>query len=820
MSFVALGSLRNEEQSAGRLSRTGVGAPTILPIPVPPGVRAVVLAGSDTAAIPGFLVVQPAGGFWESLRIACSRSVSGLAIAGQPFEKTFLKRSEAVGNSFGLALVFHALALAGVLYLPQYLPADSPGPVAYAAEQPEVLYYYRMPPVVRLEKQVPQIAPPGQAGRPGEGVRAEETPTKGSTATLGDLTVISKPLQPDNHHQTIIQPQSPPDMRITEDIKLPNMIIGNLSAPQAPLTFSARDMPKPVQTDRQIAAANAPSIADPTRGNGLPVAGNEPVVAKPQLPIEPLKPNQLARGNSGPSSSSAPNVADSARSSLAFSAGDPAIAKPQLPMGMQKPVQQARGNSGQTSTAAAPNLTDSTRSDPTALMATNEPIVAKPALPIAMQRPQVRGGGQGAPGVQGGAPAAPTVAEATSGAQLSNFGGSGSGPTAPLQQMTAMQKPNQPGRGGNGQGSQAGQGGLAAVPSVAEPARGAGTPNFSGTGGNGPAVPLPQVPGLQRPVQQARAGSGATGGQGSQQADGAPTLSDAKGLMVIGVDPSPAGSQIVVPPGNRWGDFTIAPASGAGSPGGAAVGGSTAAGTTGQRGSGGDRSVGVGPGGTGGGGGSTSVSFGPISVKGTLPATSGEPLILTGSVAAQMVYPLPISVVSKLRPNRMVVSAGSIGGGGLNVYGALACGKIYTIFLPMPGSSWTMQYCQKSTEAAPEKAQTQTKVIQLAAPLVPPDPNEDGRFDFKRLPVPAGTTQNKMIVLKGTLNEEGNVENLQVYQGVLPEMDQAAQLAFGRWKFKPAVQSNKPVSVEILVGIPAQLAPAAADSASQPTSSR
>jgi len=142
---------------------------------------------------------------------------------------------------------------------------------------------------------------------------------------------------PDNRHQTIIQPQSPPDMRITEDIKLPNVIIGNLSAPQAPLTFAARDMPKPVQTNRQIAAANAPSISDPTQGNGLPVTASEPVIAKPQPPIEPLKPNQLARGNSGPGSTAAPNVADAARSSLAFTAGDPSVAKPQLPMGMQKP---------------------------------------------------------------------------------------------------------------------------------------------------------------------------------------------------------------------------------------------------------------------------------------------------------------------------------------------------------------------------------------------------------------------------------------------------------------------------------------------------
>jgi TonB family protein len=790
-------------------NRPGVGAPTILPIPpAPPEASAVALAASETAPIPGFLFEKtPGSGFWESVRVACSRSGSVPLALAVPLERAFLKKSGASSKSFGLALVLESLAIAGILYLPQYLPVDRPEPVAFAAEPPEVIYYEV--PVAHTQTQVPQIAPPGDAGRPGEGAKPEETPTKGSTASLGDLTVVSKPLQPDNHHQTIIQPLSPPDLRITQDVKLPNVIMGNLSAPRSLLTFSAQNMPKPVQGDRQVAAASAPSIADPTRNNALPGTASEPAIAKPQLPIEPLKPNQLARGNGGPGAAApTPSLAEPTRGNgLPLTAGDPTIAKPQLPMGIAKPVQQARGNGAQNS-AAAPSLADPTRGDDSVLIAANEPTVAKPALPVAIQRPIQQGragGGQNGSNGAGG-PAAPTVAEAASAGGLSNFGGGGTGPAAP--QVPGLPRPIQQSRGGNGQGSQGGQGGLAAAPSMTEPARGVGTPNFGGAG-NGPAAPLPQIPGLQRPVQQARAGNGVGGGQASQGADGAPVLSDANGLMIIGVDPSPAGSQIAVPPGNRWGDFTIAPARGPGSPGGTTSGGSTQAGTTGQNGSGGDRSVGVGVGGTGGGGGPSSASLGPISVKGTLPGSSGEPLLLTGSVAAEMVFPLPISVVSKLRPNRMVVSAGSIGGGGLSVYGALACSKIYTIFLPMPGSSWTMQFCQKSADPAGDKAQAQTKVIQLSAPIVPPDPNEDGRFDFKRVPVPAEKTQNKMIVLKGTLDEQGSVQNLQVYQGVQPEMDQAAQIAFSRWKFKPAMQSNKAVSVEILVGIPAQIAPPA-----------
>jgi hypothetical protein len=46
------------------------------------------------------------------------------------------------------------------------------------------------------------------------------------------------------------------------------------------------------------------------------------------------------------------------------------------------------------------------------------------------------------------------------------------------------------------------------------------------------------------------------------------------------------------------------------------------------------------------------------------------------------------------------------------------------------------------------------------------------------------------------------VDGLQVYQGLLPEMDEAARTALARWKFTPAMRGGKPLAVEILVGIP------------------
>ena len=85
-----------------------------------------------------------------------------------------------------------------------------------------------------------------------------------------------------------------------------------------------------------------------------------------------------------------------------------------------------------------------------------------------------------------------------------------------------------------------------------------------------------------------------------------------------------------------------------------------------------------------------------------------------------------------------------------------------------------------------------------------PDPDLESRFDFKRLSVPPGKGR-QLIVLKGTLREDGTVDGLEVYQGIVPQMDEAARLAFSRWKFKPAMRAGKPVALELLVGIPPEL---------------
>lgn len=303
-----------------------------------------------------------------------------------------------------------------------------------------------------------------------------------------------------------------------------------------------------------------------------------------------------------------------------------------------------------------------------------------------------------------------------------------------------------------------------------------------------PRLPIP-VSGATKPTLN----GAARGRRDSVSGEGA-NIPDGTDLLVLGVDPAGPATMVSIPAGNRWGNFSISPAGKEpGSVGGVNYG--VVAGGKGGIGAGGDGSTGLGPGGEGGGGGNSGTS-GVISVKGA-EGGSGTGGQLENEFALSMVYPVPPTFT--VRKNSLVVAVGPMGGGGLDAYGALQCGKIYSIFLSMPGQSWAMQYCVKSSTATKTTTDSRGTIVHLEQGLVPPD--AEARFDFRRLPVPPERAYKK-IVLKGTLRDDGVVENLEVFQGVVPEMDAAARAAFGQWRFRPAMRDGKPVPVEILIGIP------------------
>jgi len=286
----------------------------------------------------------------------------------------------------------------------------------------------------------------------------------------------------------------------------------------------------------------------------------------------------------------------------------------------------------------------------------------------------------------------------------------------------------------------------------------------------------------------------ASAGAGDQAGD----PSGPSGLLIVGVDPSEVARLLALPPGNQYGAFSVSPAGGQpGSPGG--VPGGELGGGTGGAGTGGDGSTGVGRGTSGGGGGGSGTA-GAVTITGGSGADAGAVGSLAYSPPNSSLIPEPTS--PQLRKNPLLVFTGPIGGGGLGVYGALRGGKIYTSFLPMPGKSWVLQYCAAEKPAPKGGPESHNRMVQPDQGLVPPDILE--RYDFQRVPVLEENAE-KLIVLQGVIRADGSVAELKLYQGVQPEMDQAAVVAFSRWKFRPALRANQPVAVEILVGIPVRL---------------
>jgi hypothetical protein len=532
---------------------------------------------------PTFAVPRDSGSFrwWGSLKAACTRAkISNTGLAAYPFRAQGTKRTYFRGRSLSMSLSFHLAAILLIVYAHQEF-SDSVSAFESPVSQPEVIYY-RVP-VRQLPKTLPHIAPAGPGGNPLSGTMPALMPAAGSTASQSVLTIVSKPAHPDNSHQTIIQPSSPPELKITADLKLPNIIFGKpVEAPKAPLQFNATAA-KPTRRERQTNAEQTPA---PTPENA----------ANPVMTF--LTPSNF---------------------------------KPQMPVPLASAAAQRRVISG-TGSVQAPEVT------------------------------------------------------ATSGESLA--------------------------------------------------------------------------------------------------------------LAVISSDPGAANaSEIMLPPGNRSGEFsTSASDSLVGSPGANRAG--VTAGGAGNRGKGGDGSTGPGLSSSGGGG--LALSEGPVTINGNGTNSSGSGM-LGAALARGVVYPVPAAF--NIRKNALIVSAGSIGGGGLGAYGVLHCGKIYTIFLPMPGKSWTMQYCAQNAPEAAAAPESPT-VAHFGEGIVPPQ--AETKFDFERSPIPPEKA-GKLIILKGLLRADGLIDQLEVYQGVLTEMDDNARLAFGQWKFKSALREGKPIPVQVLVGIPAAL---------------
>jgi hypothetical protein len=185
----------------------------------------------------------------------------------------------------------------------------------------------------------------------------------------------------------------------------------------------------------------------------------------------------------------------------------------------------------------------------------------------------------------------------------------------------------------------------------------------------------------------------------------------------------------------------------------------------------------------------------------SISGPGGAPGISVGTLpplkAEDLVYKVNADLPTVHTPS-LVVTSGASGGGGLRIFGVLHGDRIYSVYYSMSGKNWILQYCVRGSAPKVDPS-SHTVPLRIQPPVTPPGAIE--QYDFRR---PASTEDpaNAMIVLHGTIREDGSVGDLEVLQGLDEMSNNAAKAAFARWKFKPASRGGTPVALEILVGIP------------------
>jgi TonB family protein len=277
--------------------------------------------------------------------------------------------------------------------------------------------------------------------------------------------------------------------------------------------------------------------------------------------------------------------------------------------------------------------------------------------------------------------------------------------------------------------------------------------------------------------------------------------SQLRNMAVLSANPGlPGPGGIRVPPGNRTGEFSISPdGNRAGSPDGI-DGGELGGGVPGGGGSGKGSGNGF-----GGGGSIAQIQIPGVSVQG---GKFGEGPTIAGPgrrPRATATFSEMVTIDDPGESYNITVVEGRSGGAGLGVYGVLSGKRNYTVFVPMPGGRWIMQFSEMpDSQPQPSVAPASTTGSQLylspGDTLVQPRPIrkvDPGRPEDEELAKLRG-----MAVLYAVIRKDGGVEKVRVIRSLNPALDDRAIEALKQWKFKPARQGNNPIEVQALFGIP------------------
>jgi len=286
------------------------------------------------------------------------------------------------------------------------------------------------------------------------------------------------------------------------------------------------------------------------------------------------------------------------------------------------------------------------------------------------------------------------------------------------------------------------------------------------------------------------------------QVEGSGLKSDLRNLVILSANPGlPRPGGIRVPAGNRSGAFSISPEGNrAGSPDGEETG-ILAGGTPGGGGSGtGDGS------GFGSSGSIADIQIPGISVKGGPNDESSRLAGLGRRPRSGSGFSDMLTIDDPGESYNITVVEGRRGGAGLGVYGVLEGKRNYTVFVPMPGGRWIMQFSEmgaSSSSAAPatESVSYKSEILVSSVdsitqprPLRKVDPGKPEDEDLAKL--------RGMVVLYAVIGQDGEVDQVRIVRSLNPALDVRAMAALKRWKFKAAHIGTRPIEVQALFGIP------------------
>jgi protein TonB len=272
-----------------------------------------------------------------------------------------------------------------------------------------------------------------------------------------------------------------------------------------------------------------------------------------------------------------------------------------------------------------------------------------------------------------------------------------------------------------------------------------------------------------------------------------------RNLVVLSANPGlPGPGGIRVPPGNRTGEFSISPdGNRTGSPNGI-DGGELDGGVPGGGGSGKGSGNGYGSGGD-----IAQIQIPGVSVQGGHPDETPTIAGPGRRPRASVTFSKMVTIDEPGDSYNITVVEGRSGGAGLGVYGVLSGKRNYTVFVPMPGGRWIMQFSEiPESQHQPTVAPASGSQLYVSPgdTLVQPRPLrkvDPGRPEDEELARLRG-----MVVLYGVIRKDGGIEKVRVIRSLNPALDERAMEALKQWKFKPAKQNDTPIEVQALFGIP------------------